>query len=291
MRGSDIMLCFFIISVFLALLFYNIIDSSIQKIKDNWPLYRCNPGIIPFAKFFGHDPGENFTYCIANMQSGFMQFLLAPVYYLMSVLIKMGIALTESLAQILDFSNIFRFNLFREIDNIFGIVYNIFIAIQRILINIIDTIRKTIGLISSVFYMIISVILMLGGIWNGTVGNLIRKAAGFACFHRNTMIELNNGEKKKIKDITLKDTLKNNNKVTAIMKINNDGSPFYKLDKIYVTGKHLVKYNNRFIHVDEHPDAFKTKKINKTVYCLVTEKHIIEIDNHIFGDWEDVQLN
>ena len=37
--------------------------------------------------------------------------------------------------------------------------------------------------------------------------------------------------------------------------------------------------------------AYKTKKINKTVYCLVTEKHIIEIGNHIFGDWEDVQLN
>jgi hypothetical protein len=39
------------------------------------------------------------------------------------------------------------------------------------------------------------------------------------CFDKNTLLEMNNGEKKKIIDITVGDILKDNNKVTATIKV------------------------------------------------------------------------
>ena len=35
-----------------------------KKIKTNWAKYRCNPMMMPFAGYAGHDPIENFTQCM-----------------------------------------------------------------------------------------------------------------------------------------------------------------------------------------------------------------------------------
>ena len=40
--------------------FYNILAVGIKNIQDNWPEYRCNPSIMPFAGTFGHDVMDNF---------------------------------------------------------------------------------------------------------------------------------------------------------------------------------------------------------------------------------------
>ena len=49
MKSSDITLSIFIILTFVAMYFYNILAVGIKKIKDNWPKYRCNPMMMPFA--------------------------------------------------------------------------------------------------------------------------------------------------------------------------------------------------------------------------------------------------
>ena len=73
MKGSDIFLAVIIILIFLALYSFNIIAVGMKKIQSNWPQYRCNPTVMPFASHFGQDPMANFTYCIQNMQKNFMQ--------------------------------------------------------------------------------------------------------------------------------------------------------------------------------------------------------------------------
>ena len=85
MRSSDITLTIVIILIFVAMYFYNILAVGIKNIQDNWPEYRCNPSIMPFAGMFGHDAGSNFTFCIQNMQTDFMGYLLQPLTYLTSV--------------------------------------------------------------------------------------------------------------------------------------------------------------------------------------------------------------
>ena len=90
MKGSDIFLAVIIILIFLALYSFNIIAVGMKKIQSNWPQYRCNPTIMPFASQFGQDPMANFTYCIQNMQKNFMGYLLQPINYSLSSVNSIG---------------------------------------------------------------------------------------------------------------------------------------------------------------------------------------------------------
>ena len=81
MNSSEITKVILIFLVFGMLFAINILSVGIANIKKNWPLYRCNPTIMPFASFFGHDPKTNFTYCIQNMQSAYMGNILQPINY------------------------------------------------------------------------------------------------------------------------------------------------------------------------------------------------------------------
>ena len=79
MRTSDIALTLLIIIIFIGLMSFNVLVVNVQKIKDNWPVYRCNPAVMPFSSTLGNiGPSENFTFCIQNMQSSFMDHLLMP---------------------------------------------------------------------------------------------------------------------------------------------------------------------------------------------------------------------
>ena len=54
--------------------------GQIAQIKADWPLYRCNPMYMYLAA----DIESNFVYCIQNMQTGFMGYLLQPLTYVTS---------------------------------------------------------------------------------------------------------------------------------------------------------------------------------------------------------------
>jgi hypothetical protein len=43
------------------------LSVGIKKIKKNWPEYRCNPTIMPFASLFGQDTMTNFAFCVENL--------------------------------------------------------------------------------------------------------------------------------------------------------------------------------------------------------------------------------
>jgi hypothetical protein len=112
------------------------------------------------------------------------------------------------------------------------------------------------------------------------------------CFDKDTFIKMNNGNKKKIIDINIGDILHNNNVVTAKIKVATKGSVIYKLDNIIVSDSHIVKYNDSWISVSKHPNAIKIKIYNEPfLYCLNTTNKKIEIDNHIFTDWDEIYDN
>ena len=86
MKGSDIWLSLVIFLIFLLLFLFNIISVGLQKVKENWPEYRCNPSAMPFSQELGNiSPGENFTYCVQNMQADYMGVILQPVNYALTL--------------------------------------------------------------------------------------------------------------------------------------------------------------------------------------------------------------
>ena len=109
------------------------------------------------------------------------------------------------------------------------------------------------------------------------------------CFDKNTLIKMNNGVDKKISQIELGDILSNNNIVTAKIKVAREGSIMYYLNNVVVSDSHIVKFNNKWIRVSEHPDACIIRSYNEDfLYCLNTTQKFIEINNTIFTDWDEI---
>ena len=112
------------------------------------------------------------------------------------------------------------------------------------------------------------------------------------CFDKNTLLKMNDGSLKPISEIRVGDILFNNNKITAKIKVDTDGSYMYNLNGVIVSDSHIVKYKDKWLHVLEHPEATKITSYNEPfLYCLNTTSKIIVINNICFTDWDEIYNN
>lgn len=174
MKSSDITLSIFIVLVFIAMYFYNILAVGIKNVQDNWPEYRCNPMVMPFAGTFGHDAGQNFTYCIQTMQSDYMGVLLQPINYAMSVTNSATGGIMNSVQSIREFMNQLRNSITSIVGSIFGVFLNILIQFQFIIVKIKDTMSKIIGIMATMMYILQGSVMTMQSSWNGPPGDMVR---------------------------------------------------------------------------------------------------------------------
>jgi len=276
--------------IYIFMIFYL---TYIQEIRSNWPLYRCNPIYMPLSDNIEKD----FTYCVQNIQSNFMGYLLQPLTFV-----------TKSMSGTL-FSFINEINMVRAmfdkirtfteniIKTVFGVFLNLVIEFQKIIINLKDLMGKTIGIMVTILYFVDGSVKTMNSTWNGPPGQIVRSLG--KCFHPDTKIKLINGNIKSMKDISLGDVLENGSIVESIMSIDNSKNtiPLFVIENtgvnnenIYVTGSHLVynKISNKFICVENYQSAkSQTKIFTDKFSCLITSDHKIKIGNEIFWDWED----
>ena len=97
MTGGDILQTIIIIIIFIILFCVNILAVGIENIKKEWPKYRCNPMIMPFANVFGEDTIKNFAFCVQNLQQTFMGDLLAPLHYAENIVGEITKELTSAI--------------------------------------------------------------------------------------------------------------------------------------------------------------------------------------------------
>uniref|UniRef100_A0A6C0HGA5 Hedgehog/Intein (Hint) domain-containing protein n=1 Tax=viral metagenome TaxID=1070528 RepID=A0A6C0HGA5_9ZZZZ len=306
MKTSDITLSFIIFIIFIGLYVFNVLSVGIKKVTEDWPNYRCNPTVMPFASIFGHDPVSNFTYCIQNMQTNYMGYLMQPLQYNFNVLGDLGSQMTTAINDVRAFFNNIRNFITDIIQKIFGVFLNILIEFQRLTINIKDLFGKLIGIMGTLMYTLSGSIMTMKSVWAGPPGQLARAL----CFHPDTKVELKNGSIVKIQDIPLNAILKNGARVCAVMNISNLDEQGEQVEKLYaiptaalavgaerhgaeppilVSGSHLVYCPElkRFIHVEELNKAVVTDIKCDNLACLITSDHTIAIGGWIFHDWED----
>lgn len=108
------------------------------------------------------------------------------------------------------------------------------------------------------------------------------------CFDEYTLIPLQNGTKIFIKDINVGNKLKNGSYVTSKIKVTSSELKMYRLNNIYVSGTHLVKYQNKWKRVEEHPNAEHIPYNKPFLYCLNTSNKIIELSGITFSDWDEI---
>lgn len=299
MRSSDIALSVIIIIVFALVYVFSIVSLGIKNIQDDWPLYRCNPIVMPFAKAFGHDVMDNFTYCIQGMQGDYMKYLLQPLEYNFSLITMLGSGLNTNIKNIRGFINNLRNMITDTIGSIFGVFLNLVIEFQRVIINIKDLFGKIIGILATLMHTLSGSIMTMESTWAGPPGQMVRKL----CFDPETVLSTDKGYIA-MKDIALGSKLKNGAHVCAVMKISNVDKYGNQIEKVYnieggeknapifVSGSHLV-YDPEledFVSVENlrgKKPSLLTNKVCKEFACLITSDHTIPIGEWLFHDWED----
>jgi len=310
MKSSDITLTIFIIFIFIVLYLFNILSIGIKNIEDDWPTYRCNPVVMPFASIFGHNAVTNFTYCIQTMQGNYMNYLLEPVNYNLNVVTELGQSIENALQSARSFISNLRNFMMSIIQNVFGVFANVLIEFMKVMVELRDMIGKTVGILATLMYTLDGSIKTTRSVWNGAPGQSVRALAGF-CFHPDTMIKTHDGKLYKISELPLNTKLKNGAIVQSVMKLTNvkeDGTQREKMYKIqygedgrdiYVSGSHLVwdPLDEKFLPVEEyakscienkHPNVCHVTEVKcHELSCLITSNHTIPIGQWIFHDWED----
>lgn len=280
---------------FIALIVSMYYFSALADIKANWPLYRCNPIYMPLSD----DIEKDFTYCVQNMQTDYMGYLLQPLTYITSGLTQMGGDFTESLNDSRNMLANIR-NFFTSIiQNIFGVFLNLITEFQKITIGIKDLVGKLIGIMVVVMYVMDGSIKTMQSTWNGPAGQSVRALSG-NCFHPSTRIKLKTGKVIKMKDAFLGDILESGSKVIATMQlIKTEKDKLYVMPHgvnnipVYVTGSHMVfnKATNKFIDVQHHPDAKEQSDVECEYFsCLITDDHHIQIGQQLFYDYDDDEI-
>lgn len=180
MNTTDITLVTVIFLIFIALYVINILSVGIANIKRNWPKYRCNPSVMPFAGVFGHNSAENFTYCMQTIQSNYMGYLTQPLQYNMNVLGNIGKVFNNAINSIREFFAYLRDMITDIIQNVFGVFLNILIEFQKITISIKDMFSKFIGILSTMMYVLSGSIQTMQSAWNGPAGDMVRTVGDIA---------------------------------------------------------------------------------------------------------------
>jgi len=288
MNAKDATLAFLIVFIFVIIIIYNITTSKLAYITNNWPEYRCNPIIMPFASYFGHNPSKNFNECIKGIQKSNMGEFLQPVNYAISLAGKTGSQVTESVQGVREFLNYLRNQLHVTIRKIFTVFLGIVQPIQIILVKFRDLTMRLLGAMAVMLYLVDGSNKTVISAWNSDAGGLVRTL----CFHPKTQIKLNNGQMYSMKNIMLGDILENGSEVIGVLQLKG-GAAYYKIwskklnNFIYVTGTHLIENpkTKKFIPVERMAEI--SKETTDFMSCLITDNHRIPVGEHTFWDWED----
>lgn len=319
MRLSDWLMALVIIIIFSVLVVYAQLSGKMDEIKENWHLYKCNPVMIPFAGYFGEDPGKTLESCIVGASSGFVQNALGPIMTIFSSLAVVAEKQEESTNNSRKQSKNIRSKMSRLGGSLFGMVFSFSSEMSRLGLKIKDSMSKMSGVVATMVHVMTTSMETMNSIWKGPPGQTLRFVGGM-CFERNTLVRLEDGRLKKIMDIDTGDVLVGGTTVFGTMKLLNRTANGLYLDDMYVferageeggndggndgvnegirndiivSGSHLVRvtvpntHPPTYVQVKHHPDAKRMTTNFSELRCLITDSHTIPVGNHVFGDWED----
>jgi len=180
MKFGDIILGLLIIAVFVIACLVSYLSKGFKNIQNNWPEYRCNPLIMPFANHFGHDPGENFSQCIGQMQSAASSTITAPLHAGQHMLSQGVSNITTNVNSFRKLQGGMRPAIGGNITNIFGVFQNVLIEFQSFVTNFKDMLMKLLGVVATMVYMLSGQQMLGNSIMEGPVLATLKTIGGGA---------------------------------------------------------------------------------------------------------------
>ena len=271
-----------------VIVIWTLAGGGLADIATNWPKYRCNPLIMPFAALFGHDSTENFNFCMKNIFTLNAGAVLAPIYGVMS-------NFTDIVGTISNVANSFRYliaNLLHGMERLMGSFRDRF---QFILFSVRMSFLKIMNLMGRLYSTFYAVIFMgMSGLQAAkNVGNndMVKFLLEF-CFDPETPIELESGAIIPMSALKIGNRLaKVDGKspvVTSLFSFDGLQTPMVRIGSTVVSSQHFM-YNEKlgcWIEAGQHPDAVVVNSLNKLV-CLNTSTHILLINGLLFSDYDE----
>lgn len=274
----------FIVQIVVMMYFKSAVD-----IKENWPLYRCNPSYWIFSDNISND----FSYCVQNTQVNTMGYILQPLNYMVSSLTSVSGSLSDSLNDVRGVLSNTRDFVSSLIENVFSVFLNMMVEFQKIMISIKDMVGKMIGIVVTIMYVLDGSVKTMNSAWSGPPGQLVKSIG--SCFHPDTPIVLKNGEQVAMKNAPLGAELEGGGAVFAVLQIHNaKQEPLYVIDgngnqNVLVTGEHFVydRATKEWMQVKDYSKARLTEVVVPQFSCLITTNRRIKVGTELFWDWED----
>lgn len=111
------------------------------------------------------------------------------------------------------------------------------------------------------------------------------------CFDGDTMLPMEDGTLRKIREVRAGDKLIHGNVVTATVVVSSAHLDMVRIKDVLVSGNHKVSYFNRWISARTHPLAVRLTKeqyAQPVVYCLNTSTKTIECGGMVWLDWDEL---
>jgi hypothetical protein len=291
-QNSDLSTAILIIVIFIALYVSSFLAIGLKKIKENWNEYRCSPMAMPFAGYLGYDAMENFAFCIGSIQKTLMNTFLKPIFSNLNVLGDVAGSIIGSIKSLTVLMANMNVGFGMASFDIINMIKGIMVKMQYFIVNIKDVFAKFGGTMVVMSNIIQGTSLTGRSAWRGPIGETLRTL----CFSPNTLVKMNDGTLKKMKDVDIGEKLEHDIDVIATLKIKGGKEHcFYKIwseklqTDILVTGSHkIIDPNSKeLIPVEMCNLAEKTNKYSDTLSCLITSNHHIPVGEFTFWDWED----
>ena len=256
-----------------------------QNIQKNWPLYRCDPRVMPFAEYFGHDVFSNFVGCTTSAQKLVVADMLEPVTYNIGSLTHVGGMLGTALQDVRGVIDQTRTFISSITEHIFGVFLNMAITSQGEAIKTKDLLGKVSGTMATLMYMLTGGVKVGESVMDGPIVGMMKTV----CFCPETSVELEGGATKRMADVEIGDVLSSGSVVEGVVALaNTHGERLYDVDGVLVTGTHLVRCSTGgFCRVADYPGAHCTDASPERLSCLITSDHLIKLGSRTFWDYED----
>lgn len=266
--------------------------GSLKEITENFPKYRCNPAIMPFAGNFGYDAKDNFNFCLTSIFNIKAAEIFAPIYNLLggfSDIVKQIVDVALGIRKL--FSN-FYLGVNSFIRSVRDRIQNVFFTVRMSFLKIHNLMARVYGTMYAVIWMGTSA--MTAG-FNLGENDLVKFLFEF-CFDPKTQIQLKDGSYISISELRIGDELARiGNKypvVTSVFRFSGVKTPMVQIDDVVLSNSHYVKGPNAsWMEASSHPSSTIAESLPELV-CLNVSGHVFKAGkNLIVADYDEHDTN
>ena len=304
----------------LGVIVYTYVQANLDKLRDEWTTYRCNPLYMPFAGGIQPEVStlENYQFCVNMMSQNVFALLLEPVNLMFGVFTGLVGMITHDLGYFRNFvSGIMTFimsfigDIFSKIQNTFGVMVNLLARVRdltsrilgsagyaaTIMITTINMIKSLWSLLVTLINTIVTILFALSIVLSFVFPPLLVFAIFLGsqiglsfCFHPDTLIHVEGRGLVKVSDVKVGAVFREGCEVTATMQCLAAGVPLYTYEGVVVSGEHLVLENGKWKYVKDTSKSIPFMGTNpRVIYCFNTTDHRVPIGQTIFADYEEIE--